>query len=97
MLSSVIVSVYLVKEAVDLCECVCKWQVEELGKVLQTQSLSLQLCGSSRELLQHLLCRFCSQSVNATGNIKRHSIYDIEIPLSPSLLLACTNPSQSIL
>lgn len=58
------VCVHLVKEAVDLCECVCNWQVEELGKVLQTQPVSLQLSGSSGLLLQHFVCSSCSQPVN---------------------------------
>lgn len=58
------VNVYLVKEAVDLCECVCDWQVKKLGKVLQAQPLSLLLSGSSGLLLQRLLCSACSQPVD---------------------------------
>lgn len=55
---------YLVKEAVDLCECVCNWQVQELGKLLQTQSVSVQLSGSSCLLLQPFVCGSCSQPVD---------------------------------
>ena len=57
-------NVYLVKEAVDLCECVCNWQVKKLGKVPQTQPFSLLLSGSSGLLLQHFLCSACSQPVD---------------------------------
>lgn len=43
--------VYLIKESVDLCEQVRNSQVEKVGKVLETQSVSLQLSGSSSQLL----------------------------------------------
>ena len=64
-IKNLIVCVYLVKEAVDLCECVCNWQVEELGEVVQPQPVSLQLPGSSGLFLQHRVCASCSQPVNA--------------------------------
>ncbi len=62
------VCAHLVKEAVDLCECVCDGQVEELAEVLQTQPVSLQLSGSSGQFLQHFLCGLCSQPADAQGS-----------------------------
>lgn len=85
------VCVHLVKEAVDLCECVCNWQVEELGKVLQTQPVSLQLSGSSGLLLQHFVCSSCSQPVNTQrtrGNTKKSNhaaMYQLFILLTTSV------------
>lgn len=53
---------YLIKEVVDLFECVCNRQVEELGKVLQSQSVSTQLC-SPAGLFEQLVCAPGSQPV----------------------------------
>lgn len=45
--SSTVIGLYLVEEAVDLRQCVCNWQVEELSEVLQPQFVGVQLSGSS--------------------------------------------------
>lgn len=55
---------YLVKQAVRLCERVGDGQVEEVGEVFQSQPLSLQLPGSSGQLLQRCVCALRSQPAN---------------------------------